>query len=31
MILYRKVSVVSDYLPDMTSDCQILHAQSHSP
>ena len=31
MILHRKVSVVSDYLPNVTSDRQILHAQSHSP
>ena len=30
-ILHRKVSVVSDYLPNVTSDPQILHAQSHSP
>ena len=29
MILYEKVSVMSDYLPNVTSDCQILHAQSH--
>ena len=25
----QKVSVVSDYLPNVTSDHQILHAQSH--
>ena len=31
MSLYRKVFVVSNYLPNMTSDRQILHAQSHSP
>ena len=29
--MYRKVSVVGDYLPNVTSDCQTLHAQSHSP
>ena len=29
MILYRKVSVVSNYLPHVTSDCQILHTQGH--
>ena len=29
MILYRKVSEVSDYLPNRTSNHQTLHTQSH--
>ena len=28
MILYKNFSVVSDYLPNLTSDRQILHTQS---
>ena len=31
MILYKKVSALSNYLPNVTSDRQILQAQSHSP
>ena len=31
MILYKKVSVESDYLPNLISDCQDLHTQNHSP
>ena len=31
MILYRKVPVLSNHLPNATYDRQILHAQHHSP
>ena len=29
--LYRNVFVESNYLPNVTSDCHILHPHSHSP